>query len=106
MGRVARIVLPGLLLLAAYWAVFGGEYSVAELRRARAELQESRAALAELRHEMDSLRAWADSLRYDPWMLERLAREEHGLVRPGEEVIRVTEASPDDSAVADSARRN
>ena len=35
--------------------------------------------------------------------LERLAREEHGLVRAGEEVIRVTGARDEESAEADSA---
>ena len=104
MGRIGRVVLPGLLLLAVYWALFGGEYSVMELRRARAELRDSRAALAELQKQIDSLHAWADSLRNDPWTLERLAREEHGLVGVGEEVIRVTERLPGDSAAADSTR--
>jgi cell division protein FtsB len=98
LGRIARILLPGLVLLALYWTFFGGEYSVWELRRARAELEASRAELAALREEIDSLRAWADSLRDDPWTLERLAREEHGLVRDGEEVIRVTGA-PDEAAL-------
>ena len=104
MGRVARIALPGILLLAVYWAVFGGEYSVLELRQARAELEENRVMLAELRQELDSLRAWADSLRNDPWTLERIAREDHGLVGPGEEAIRVVETHPGDSAAADSTR--
>lgn len=90
------------MLLALYWAVFGGEYSVWELRGARAELERSRAELTALRQEIDSLRAWADSLRDDPWTLERLAREEHGLVRAGEEVVRVTGAPTRESASPDS----
>ena len=103
MVRLARLLLPGLVLLALYWAFFGGEYSVWELRRARVELERSRTELTALREEIDSLRAWADSLRNDPWTLERLAREEHGLVRAGEEVIRVTCAPGVDSVDADSA---
>lgn len=103
MGRLVRLVLPGLVLLALYWALFGGEYSVWELRGARAELERSRAELSLLHREIDSLRAWADSLRNDPWTLERLAREDHGLVRPGEEVIRVTGTPPGDSLPLDSA---
>jgi cell division protein FtsB len=86
-----------------YWTLFGGEYSVWELRRARAHLEESRAELAALREEIDSLRAWADSLRDDPWTLERLAREEHGLVRAGEEVVRVTGAPDEEVLPPDSS---
>ena len=104
MGRLARLLLPALVLLALYWTLFGGEYSVWELRGARAELEKSRTELAALREEIDSLRAWADSLRDDPWTLERLAREEHGLVRAGEEVIRVTGAPSRDSLPEDSTR--
>jgi cell division protein FtsB len=104
-GRLVRFLLPGLVLLALYWAVFGGEYSVWELRDARADLERSRAELTTLRREIDSLRAWADSLRNDPWTLERLAREDHGLVRDGEEVIRVTGAPAGDSVSPDSVGR-
>ncbi len=103
MGRIGRLLVPALILLALYWTFFGGEYSVWELRNARAELERSRAELAVLRDEIDSLRAWADSLRNDPWTLERLAREDHGLVRRGEEVIRVTGAPDADTMQADSA---
>ena len=36
MNRIRRLVLPTLLAAAAYWAVFGGEYSVFELSALRA----------------------------------------------------------------------
>jgi cell division protein FtsB len=102
-GRLGRVAVSALVLLAFYWALFGGEYSVWELRKARAELEESQRELVSLRREIDSLRAWADSLRTDPWTLERLAREDHGLVRAGEEVIRVTGSPERDSSRADSS---
>ena len=51
-----------MLLVAAYYAVFGGEYSWFELRDARAAVEEERADLGELERQIDSLRAWADSL--------------------------------------------
>jgi len=89
-GKVGRFAFPAVLVLAFYYAVFGGEHSVFEVRRARAELQQARVELERLRQENDSLRAWADSLENDRWTIERLAREEHGLVREGEEVIRTT----------------
>lgn len=89
MGKLTRILLPGLLLLAVYYALFGGEYSVFEMRRARAQLTEASEELAQLRHENDSLRAWADSLRTDSATLERLAREQFGMIRPGETLYRI-----------------
>ena len=84
MGRLRRGVFPGLLLLAGYWALFGGEYSVFEVRRARAAREAEATEVERLRREIDSLALWADSLESDPVTLERLARERFGLIQPGE----------------------
>lgn len=100
MNRLKKLVLPGLLLLAVYWAVFGGEYSVFELRQARVEAEAQRQELEELRREIDSLRAWADSLRTDSATLERFARERFGMIRDGEILYRFVE--PDSAQAADS----
>ncbi len=96
MGRVRRVLLPTLLGLAAYYAVFGGEYSLLELHRARAEIEAKERELASLNHTLDSLRAWVDSLENDSATLERLAREKFGMIRDGEILYRLTE--PRDSA--------
>lgn len=101
MGRLKKLVLPGLLVAALYFAVFGGEYSAFELRDTRAALAEERARVAELRRKVDSLEAWADSLENDPATLERLARERYGMIRDGETLYRFAEG---DSAGADSAQ--
>lgn len=90
-----RLVFFGLLLLAGYFAVFGGEYSVLDARRARAELEARRAEVLAATHRNDSLRARIDSLRHDDEALERLARERYGLIRDGELLYRVTEPEPD-----------
>lgn len=100
MGALKKLVLPALLVAALYYAVFGGEYSVFEVRRTRAALEEERARVAELRQEIDSLRAWADSLESDRATLERLARERYGMIRDGETIYRFAEG---DSAEVDSA---
>ena len=84
--------------MAVYYALFGGEYSVFELRRARAQFSLDSAELARLRYENDSLRAWADSLRTDSATLERLAREQYGMVRPGETLYRVERDTVDSVA--------
>jgi len=101
MGRVRRFLLPALLGLAAYYAVFGGEYSLLELRRARAEIEIQGRELAALTRTLDSLRAWVDSLQNDSATLERLAREQFGMIREGEVLYRTAE--PPDS-VSDTLR--
>lgn len=95
MRLLKRFVLPALLLLAAYYAVFGGEYSIFEVRRARAEVEAARAELAELEMRIDSLRARADSLENDPATLERIARERFGMIREGETLYRFAQPSAD-----------
>jgi len=95
MGRVRRVILPALLGLALYYALFGGDYSVFELRRARIERGREAAVLAERRRQIDSLRAWGDSLNVDSVTLERIARERFGMIREGEILYR--HAEPPDS---------
>lgn len=99
MSRLARLLFPAVVLLAAYYAVFGGEYSLLELRRARAAEERERRELAELERQIDSLRAWADSMEVDPVTLERLARERFGMIREGEVLYRIVEP---DTATVDS----
>ncbi|HSM62031.1 MAG TPA: septum formation initiator family protein [Longimicrobiales bacterium] len=99
--RARRLLLPGILVVAAYFAVFGGEYSYFEVRRARDAIARESAELTELRRVIDSLQAWADSLDVDPATLERLARERFGMIKPGETLYRFVD---EDSTLAiDSA---
>jgi cell division protein FtsB len=98
MGRLTRAIVPGLVLVAAYYALFGGEYSLLELRSARGAVLVERVELARLEQQIDSLGAWADSLRTDPVTLERIAREQFGLIREGETLYRFavpTEPAPE-----------
>jgi len=94
MAKVKKLVLPTLLGLAVYYAVFGGEYSLLELRKARKDIEIKAQEVEQLRGQVDSLQAWADSLENDSATIERLARE-HGMIRDGEVLYRLTE--PNDS---------
>jgi cell division protein FtsB len=96
MAKVKRLVLPTLLGLAVYYALFGGEYSLLELKRARSEIKAQAEELDLLREEVEYLRARADSLENDSSTLERLARERFGMIRDGEVLYRLAE--PQDSA--------
>jgi len=95
MNRLAKILLPGLLVVAVYYAVFGGEYSMFELHGTRVALESESVTLGELESQIDSLVAWSDSLRNDPHTLERVAREKFGMVKPGEHLYRIKRPEPD-----------
>jgi cell division protein FtsB len=104
-----RYVLGGVLLAgAAYFALFGGEYSLLELREIRAERAREEQRLEEVRAEVVRLEATVDSLQNDSAKIERLARERWGLIKPGERLYRF--AHPDTGASpvlpADSGREH
>ena len=88
MSRLPGLIMPVVLIVALYYATFGGEYSIFELRAARAAVAEEEAELAELEVRIDSLSAWADSVRSDSGTLERIAREQFGMIREGETLYR------------------
>lgn len=96
MVQLKRFILPALIGLAAYFAVFGGEYSLLEVRGARAEREDLERRLAEVERVNDSLRAWGDALEADSTTIERVARERYGMIREGEVLYRIT--PPPDSA--------
>lgn len=91
---VGRAVVSGLLVAALYYAVFGGEYSVFELRATRESVGVEQARLAEVRARIDSLSTWADSLENDAATIERVAREEYGMIRDGETLYRFADVDP------------
>jgi cell division protein FtsB len=83
-----RIALGALLVVAAYEAAFGGEYSALRLHGLKAQADERRAHLADTRHQVDSLRAAARRLERDDATVERIAREQFGMIGPGETLYR------------------
>ncbi len=99
--RELRVVLGVVLALALYYALFGGEYSVFELRSLSKRVALEQVRLDSLRVEVDSLEARADSLADDSATIERIARERYGMIRPGERLYRFVE---EDTVAADSAR--
>ena len=89
-----RYVLGGLLLAgAAYFALFGGEYGLLEVRHIREERAREEQRLIEVRAEVERLEARVDSLEDDSATIERIARERWGMIRPGERLYRF--AGPD-----------
>jgi len=81
-GIAAAIVLLGLAFL-------GGEYGTLDWLQLRRQLAEERAALRALEVELDSLGRAAHALETDPVAQERAAREDFGMIRPGEILYRL-----------------
>ena len=90
MRRWRRLLFPGVLALAVYVGVEGGEYSLPEARRAGTDLARMRAEIRVARQRNDSLGARIDSLRHHDEALERLARERYGFIRDGEYLYRIS----------------
>lgn len=91
--RQKALVLFSVLALSALvvGSIFGdkGVLQVWEQRRRTAELEQQVEAL---RTENTRLAAEIDALRSDERAIERLAREQLGLARPGETVFLITDA--------------
>ena len=81
-GIVAAIVLLGL-------AFQGGEYGTLDWLQLRRQLAEERAAVRAVEVELDSLGRAARALETDPVAQERAAREQFGMIRPGEILYRL-----------------
>ena len=87
-----RKILASLVVLgAAYFLFFGGEYTFLDLWRLEREQERAAAELQAVRAEVADLTARADSLATDSAALERLARERYGLIRDGERLYRFAE---------------
>lgn len=84
--RVAGLAGGLALFVLGLW---GGEYSTVDWLTMRRQLGEERATVGALRAELDSLAKTAQDLETDPAVQERVAREEFGMIRPGEVLYRV-----------------
>jgi cell division protein FtsB len=71
-----------------------GEKGLLETVRARRQHRELTASIERIRSENAQLREQARRLREDPSAIESLAREELGLIRPGEMLFIVKDARP------------
>jgi cell division protein FtsB len=83
--RVVGAVL--ILLLFVGLGVYGW-HGVVRLRQMHEQLQSLERENVTLRREAERLVQVIDRLRNDPAYLERIAREERGMVRPGETVLK------------------
>lgn len=88
-GRLWK-VMAVLALLAAWATVFlAGDGGWLDLRRDRERLARLESEVASLEAQNDSLRLVLERMASDPDFLERVAREELGMIRPGEYLYRI-----------------
>lgn len=99
---IRRLAVPGLLLLAAYYAIFGGGYSVFDLNRIHDRIDRAVLEREALREESRLLEERVSALEEDPHTVERLARERFGMIRDGEVLYRFAEPLDEDSAEVDT----
>jgi cell division protein FtsB len=105
-SRHARKILGGALLLLAMQDVFGAHGFLA-MWRTQQEMKRLEGEVARLDKENSALSSQVSSLKTDPKAIERIAREEMGLARPGEMIFKMpAEAAPsgDTPASADSPK--
>lgn len=68
-----------------------GIFTLLDLHRTRRELQQE---IADLREKNEALSGQVNALRSDPVYIEALARDQLGMVRPGEQVYRLVPREP------------
>ncbi len=86
-----RPVLGATVLLFFALLAIAALKSDRDLEAARSRERMLTAKIAASRAESERLKVRIDRLRHDPGMLERLAREDLGLVRPGDMIVELPE---------------
>jgi len=93
-SRYARSILALALLLLAIHDVFGS-HGLLSMRRTQSQIQELRGEIDRLNQENGDLNKQVKQLRTDPKAVERIAREEMGLARPGEMIFKLPDKPPE-----------
>jgi len=94
--RNARQIL-GLALLALLVHDIFGTHGFIAMRRTQKEIEQIRDEIGRINNENKSLADQVNSLKTDPKAIERIAREEMGLARPGELIFKLPDPGKPDS---------
>lgn len=82
------LILGGFMMI---WFTFIDTYSIwtrVELNQRKTELKEKK---QQLKSETETLKKNIENLETDPFLLERIAREEYGMKKEGETVYKIKE---------------
>lgn len=107
-SRHAREILGIALLALGIHDVFGAHGFLA-MRRTQKEIQHLHEDITQLNRQNNQLSGQIQSLKNDPKAIERIAREEMGLARPGEMIFKLPStdkpADPADSSAKSANSR-
>jgi cell division protein FtsL len=84
--------LLGLLLLALVVHDIFGTHGYLAMRRTRHEIDKVKAGIEQLNRENGQLEQEVQDLKSDPHKIEEIARDEHGMARPGEVIIKIPQS--------------
>jgi len=84
---VRRLAIAGAVVAAVFFALTGGEYGWRDVRTRTARRERLEAEVARLQSVVDSLRGALVAVEQDPATIERIAREEYGMVRGSRELL-------------------
>jgi cell division protein FtsB len=88
----ARQIL-GLALFALLVHDVFGPHGFIAMRRTQKEIEQIREQIGKMNEENESLTKQVTSLKSDPKSIERIAREEMGLARPGELIFKLPDTA-------------
>ena len=91
--RNLRQVL-GLALLALFLHDVFGTHGVLAMLRTQKEIKQIREQIGKINAENKSLSNEVNALKTDPKAIERIAREDMGLARPGELIYKLPDSGP------------
>ena len=95
----------GLALFALLVHDIFGAHGFIAMRRTQKEIQQIREQIGKLNSDNKSLSGQVNSLKTDPKAIERIAREEMGLARPGEIIYKLPDsAKPGDPQKSESPK--
>jgi cell division protein FtsB len=92
--RNLRTILAVAIFALAIHDVFGPHGFLA-MRRAQQEIKQYSAEMQKLNQENQALSDEVSSLKTDPRLIERIAREDMGLAKPGELIFKMPAAQDD-----------
>jgi len=98
-SRHALKILGLAVLLLAIHDVFGS-HGLLAMRHTQSQIQQLRGEIDRLNQENNNLNKQVQSLRTDPKAVERIAREEMGLARPGEMIFKLPDQPQENHGAA------
>jgi cell division protein FtsB len=99
LSRNALTILGLALLLLGIHDLFGS-HGLLAMRRTQSQIQQLRGEIDRLNQENGNLDKQVKALRSDPKAVERIAREEMGLARPGEMIFKLADKPPESDGAA------